>query len=565
MSDKNLHEPLLKDSQDLQQHPSAITSYDYDDVLIGYYKFSSTAHAALERFSNCFKQLCIDDIAKLDFVLEKQLLDQSAFASIDEFLFRIFESSQVTVSRLMTTMAEDDRYRELRQSITDLFRVTRSDSLRRYLQPGSFVTAQTLTRDLHCSLLLSNFDLFNSDTFQPRRHLVDGYIEKMGDADRGNVIRGYSGLLQLAGLTQLDQYRTTSEILRTALDRVRDRRIEEVLRSILEPRDGFQLLRLGQLIAFCLGQPALTAEPSPPGFIRSFLRGLMQQCNPANNARMTGVGPSSVAMQFVLRLRSSVLVVDEYPGGQPSTNLSRLICMFQQDRAEAVNLADYQVYVAPYCADECTRAQHFGSDENLMTLFANEQLNNPSVRAVVFFIGADMAAKLDQSSSLESRMLKACFGQPRCEVLMLMDEGVDLTEKAQSRVNWQQANRFVLSVPDDEIEWRNFLVRLANLPGPPLPPQTPMFDQPESVNSVSVVAHGLLVRDGPRGHGRQQTPAPNQQRLSALLPLPSRWSQLSSSATRQFRMSFKPRLLNTLRICLVQASCRDSWLFLFAA
>uniref|UniRef100_A0A1I8HNU3 Choline transporter-like protein n=1 Tax=Macrostomum lignano TaxID=282301 RepID=A0A1I8HNU3_9PLAT len=56
-----------------------------------------------------------------------------------------------------------------------------------------------------------------------------------------------------------------------------------------------------------------------------------------------------------------------------------------------------------------------------------------------------------------------------------------------------------------------------------------------------------------------ESPAPNQQRLSALLPLPSRWSQLSSSATRQFRMSFKPRLLNTLRICLVQASCRDSW------
>uniref|UniRef100_A0A1I8F9X7 PPE family protein PPE24 n=1 Tax=Macrostomum lignano TaxID=282301 RepID=A0A1I8F9X7_9PLAT len=55
-----------------------------------------------------------------------------------------------------------------------------------------------------------------------------------------------------------------------------------------------------------------------------------------------------------------------------------------------------------------------------------------------------------------------------------------------------------------------------------------------------------------------ESPAPNQQRLSALLPLPSRWSQLSSSATRQFRMSFKPRLLNTLRICLVQASCRDS-------
>uniref|UniRef100_A0A1I8IEH3 Family with sequence similarity 189, member A1 n=1 Tax=Macrostomum lignano TaxID=282301 RepID=A0A1I8IEH3_9PLAT len=55
-----------------------------------------------------------------------------------------------------------------------------------------------------------------------------------------------------------------------------------------------------------------------------------------------------------------------------------------------------------------------------------------------------------------------------------------------------------------------------------------------------------------------KSPAPNQQRLSALLPLPSRWSQLSSSATRQFRMSFKPRLLNTLRICLVQASCRDS-------
>uniref|UniRef100_A0A1I8IUY0 C2H2-type domain-containing protein n=1 Tax=Macrostomum lignano TaxID=282301 RepID=A0A1I8IUY0_9PLAT len=47
-----------------------------------------------------------------------------------------------------------------------------------------------------------------------------------------------------------------------------------------------------------------------------------------------------------------------------------------------------------------------------------------------------------------------------------------------------------------------------------------------------------------------KSPAPNQQRLSALLPLPSRWSQLSSSATRQFRMSFKPRLLNTLRICL---------------
>uniref|UniRef100_A0A1I8JI25 Small acidic protein n=1 Tax=Macrostomum lignano TaxID=282301 RepID=A0A1I8JI25_9PLAT len=56
-----------------------------------------------------------------------------------------------------------------------------------------------------------------------------------------------------------------------------------------------------------------------------------------------------------------------------------------------------------------------------------------------------------------------------------------------------------------------------------------------------------------------KSPAPNQQRLSALLPLPSRWSQLSSSATRQFRMSFKPWLLNTLRICLVQASCRDSW------
>uniref|UniRef100_A0A1I8GQ87 DUF3677 domain-containing protein n=2 Tax=Macrostomum lignano TaxID=282301 RepID=A0A1I8GQ87_9PLAT len=56
-----------------------------------------------------------------------------------------------------------------------------------------------------------------------------------------------------------------------------------------------------------------------------------------------------------------------------------------------------------------------------------------------------------------------------------------------------------------------------------------------------------------------ESPAPSQQRLSALLPLPSRWSQLSSSATRQFRMSFKPRLLNTLRICLVQASCRDSW------
>uniref|UniRef100_A0A1I8G271 SUZ domain-containing protein n=2 Tax=Macrostomum lignano TaxID=282301 RepID=A0A1I8G271_9PLAT len=37
-----------------------------------------------------------------------------------------------------------------------------------------------------------------------------------------------------------------------------------------------------------------------------------------------------------------------------------------------------------------------------------------------------------------------------------------------------------------------------------------------------------------------KSPAPNQQRLSALLPLPSRWSQLSSSATRQFRMSFKP-------------------------
>uniref|UniRef100_A0A1I8IV98 G_PROTEIN_RECEP_F1_2 domain-containing protein n=1 Tax=Macrostomum lignano TaxID=282301 RepID=A0A1I8IV98_9PLAT len=71
--------------------------------------------------------------------------------------------------------------------------------------------------------------------------------------------------------------------------------------------------------------------------------------------------------------------------------------------------------------------------------------------------------------------------------------------------------------------------------------------------------HGLLVQDGLPSHIALESPAPSQQRLSALLPLPSRWSQLSSSATRQFRMSFKPRLLNTLRICLVQASCRDSW------
>uniref|UniRef100_A0A1I8G6H1 RNA helicase n=1 Tax=Macrostomum lignano TaxID=282301 RepID=A0A1I8G6H1_9PLAT len=51
-----------------------------------------------------------------------------------------------------------------------------------------------------------------------------------------------------------------------------------------------------------------------------------------------------------------------------------------------------------------------------------------------------------------------------------------------------------------------------------------------------------------------ESPAPSQQRLSALLPLPSRWSQLSSSATRQFRTSFKLRLLITLRIYLVYNS-----------
>uniref|UniRef100_A0A1I8HXV2 General transcription factor IIH subunit 4 n=1 Tax=Macrostomum lignano TaxID=282301 RepID=A0A1I8HXV2_9PLAT len=79
----------------------------------------------------------------------------------------------------------------------------------------------------------------------------------------------------------------------------------------------------------------------------------------------------------------------------------------------------------------------------------------------------------------------------------------------------------------------------------PLQMETRLFGVKATSSMVFLSEMDFLVTIG------LKSPAPNQQRLSALLPLPSRWSQLSSSATRQFRMSFKPRLLNTLRICLV--------------